>query len=172
MGVFQSVKGRYFFEVGVLEQPDFWVSCFYFLASSCGKWCHHLSLGCGYLSMSCGHDPSGKKPQKKADTHSTESFRQNTKSILLLSLTCSLHNRHQNPHSAPCITKDFLPFYVSCACGTEKARSEIRKSSFRTQFLWSKWDLKITFAVPLKRLNWLRWGLSWIEALAFQEYLD
>ena len=77
----QSRGVIFFFEVGVLEQPDFWVSCFYFLASSCGKWCHHLSLGCGYLSMSCGHDPSGKKPQKKA----AESFRQNTKSILLLS---------------------------------------------------------------------------------------
>jgi hypothetical protein len=22
----------------------------FFLASSCGKWCHHLSLGCGYLT--------------------------------------------------------------------------------------------------------------------------
>ena len=90
MGVFQSVKGRYFLEVGVLSlTSEFFLL---FLASSCGKWCHHLSLGCGYLSMSCGHDPSGKNHKGK----------QNTEALGKIPNPSCTHHRHSDLISKLC----------------------------------------------------------------------
>ena len=34
----------------IIKNQLFGVSLGFRLASSCGKWCHHLSLGCGYLN--------------------------------------------------------------------------------------------------------------------------
>ena len=79
----------------IIKNQLFGVSLGFRLASSCGKWCHHLSLGCGYLNELWTWSLWCQLLQWNRKLGSSPCFKANPKSILDISSYSTIYYIYQ-----------------------------------------------------------------------------